>query len=276
MFESTRTSSFVKAILVMVVGGLLVKVALQARRPTLPVSARSADEGKGEYGGDLKFLKNFHVGPAVEGESNHYLDMWTPGALPALARTQGLTNNHALFVDSHGRPGFLWHGNGYGFYPKSSLVPQGMEVPNYSAQDLARVLGPESAARIHNIVLAGCNEDGRLRSREFRRHFVNATNITYMTPGKLAFKPMFYQAITTPSPEIRPLYGKLRKTSSNRTESSISVSPSAGAETLGAYIADLYLPGARKPFRTQPAGRELLEPVRPELTVSAQNLRRVQ
>ena len=265
-----------KAILVMVLGGLLVKVAHEARRQNLPVAARSAEADKGEYGGDLDFLKSFHVAPVVEGESNHYIDLWTPGALPVLARTHGLTNNNALFVDSHGRSGFLWHGNGYGFYPRRTFVPEGDEVSNYSAKDLATVLGPDAASRIHNIVLAGCNEEGRLRSREFRRHFINVTNITYMTPGKLAFKPMFYQAITLLSSEIRPLYGKLCNTSSARIESKISVTPSEGTEMVGAYVADLYLPGARKPFRTQPAGRELLEPPAPALTASAKLQHQVQ
>jgi len=276
MSESNRTLSLLKSVLVMVVGGLLVKVALDARRQSLPVAARSVAEGKGEYGGDLKFLKSFHVPPAVEGESNHYFDLWTPGALPALARTHGLTNNNALFVDSHGRAGFLWHGNGYGFFPRRNLVPEGEEVPSYSAKDLAGLLGPEDAARIHNIVLAGCNEEGRLRSREFRRHFINATNITYMMPGKLAFKPMFYQAITIPSSEIRPLYGKLRTTASNRVESSINVTAFEGSEKLGAYVADLYLPGARKPFSTQRAGRELLESITPALTAAAKTQRQTQ
>ncbi len=269
MSESSRTLSLLKAFLVMVVGGLLVKLALDAQRQSLLVSARSVVADKGEYGGDLKFLKSFHVPPAVEGESNHYFDLWSPGALPALARTHGLTNNHALFVDSHGRAGFLWHGNGYGFFPRRNLVRESEEVPTYSAKDLATVLGPEYTARIHNIVLAGCNAEGRLRSREFRRHFVNATNITYMTPGKLAFKPMYYQAITLPSSEIRPLYGKLRTTASKRVESSINVTAFEGSEKLGAYVADLYLPKARKPFCTQQAGRELLQPVAPALTVSA-------
>ena len=49
------------------------------------------------------------------------------------------------------------------------------------------MLGPESAATIHNILLAGCNQEGRIRSEEIRHYFVNATNITYMAPGELAF-----------------------------------------------------------------------------------------
>jgi len=194
-------------------------------------------------------------------ESNHYFDLWSPGALPALARFNGLTNNRALFVDSHGSAGFRWHGRGYGLYPRETLLQRGQETPAFSPADFARVLGHDDAAAIHNIVIAGCNEEGRFRSQEWRRHFVNATNITYMTPGILAYKPMFYQAIVTPSSEIKPLYGR-ESSSGNQSTCGIQREPSPGAKPLGAYVADLYLPGARKPYRTQRAGRELLEPER--------------
>lgn len=257
---SRKIKSLVKAVVVMVVGGFLVKWALEARRPSVPVAARS-NEAKGEFGGDLEFLRRHQVGPQSEGESNYSIDLWNPGSLTALARVNGLTNNRALFVDSHGRGGFSWHGGKYGIYPHHNLLESGQPTPAFSAKDLATVLGPDSAAGIHNIVLAGCNEEGRIRSQEFRRFFINATNITYMTPGKLAFKPMFFQAITLPSSEIRQLHGRIRTTSATRTESTISTVASPGTEPLGMYVADLYLPGAKKPYRTQKAGRELLEPV---------------
>ena len=263
MFESTKASSFAKAVLVMAVGGFLVKAALDSGSGTndFTVSARGSREQRGEYGGDLSFLRRFHVGPQSSDESNHYFDLWSPGALPALGRVNGLTNNRALFVDSHGRAGFLWHGRGFGLYPRETLLQPDERTPYFSAADFAAVLGGEIAAAVHNIVIAGCNEEGQFRSQEWRRHFVNATNVTYMTPGKLAFKPMFYQAIVTPASEIKPLFGKMRR-SPERTQCEIEKTSSQEAESLGAYIADLYLPGARKPFRTQRAGRELLEPAR--------------
>jgi hypothetical protein len=197
----------------------------------------------------------------VAGESNHAFDLWSPGALPALLRVHGLTNNRALFIDSHGRAGFLTGGQGYGLYPRDTLLQPGEATPNFSAGDFAAVLGKARAAAVHNIVIAGCNEEGWFRSAEWRRHFVNATNITYMTPGKLSFKPMFYQAMITPSADIEPLYGKVSR-SPERVQCDIHKTPDPGTEPLGAYIADLYLPGARSPFRTQRAGRELLEPTR--------------
>jgi hypothetical protein len=214
----------------------------------------------GEYRGDLDFLRDCHTGPDTEGGSNHYFDLWRPGALPVLARVHGLTNNHALFVDSHGKAGCSHRGSGYGYYPNDAVLDPGQKVSYFSAGDFAAVLGPTATAQIHNIVLAGCNEEGRFRSGEFRRHFINATNITYMSPGELSFKPMFYQAITQPSDEIKPLYGKLRRCDGGRVETEILDRPAPGAQPLGSYVSDLYLPGASKPFRTQKAGRELLDP----------------
>lgn len=232
--------------------------AIEAREPWPGTGASSA--GQGEFRGDLEFLRDCHTGPELEGGSNHYFDLWRPGALPVLARVHGLTNNHALFVDSHGKTGCSKHGSGYGFYPSESLLDPGQKVPYFSAGDFAAVLGPTNAAQIHNIVLAGCNEEGRFRSSEFRRHFINATNITYMSPGELSFKPMFYQAITLPSHEVKPLFGKLRRIDRQHVATEILDRFAPGAQPLGFYVADLYLPGMGKPYRTQKAGRELLEP----------------
>lgn len=224
---------------------------------------RTLPSDLGEYRGDLGFLRSCYTGPEVEGGSNHYFDLWRDGSLPVLARVHGLTNNHALFVDSHGKSGCSKRGpgSGYGFYPNDTVLPADRKIPYFSAADFATVLGPTNAAQIHNIVLAGCNEAGRFRSSEFRRHFPNATNITYMSPGELSFKPMFYQAITVPSEEIKPLFGKLRRREGGRFETEITHAPAAGAKQLGSFVADLYLPGAEKPFRTRKAGRELLDPV---------------
>jgi hypothetical protein len=264
MSESAKSALLALAIVVMAAGGFWIKGTLHSDKAALVVSARSvgkergASKERGEFGGDLGFLHRFYVGPQSSSESNHYFDLWSPGALPALARFNGLTNNRALFVDSHGSGGFRWHGRGYGLYPRETLLRPGQEMPGFSPADFARVLGRDHAATIHNIVIAGCNEEGRFRSQEWRRHFVNATNITYMAPGRLAYKPMFYQAIVTPSSEIKPLFGRESR-GSERSECGIEREPSPGAEPLGAYVADLYLPGARKAYRTQRAGRELLE-----------------
>jgi hypothetical protein len=268
MFKPIRIALFLNVAVFMAAGGLWVRNALNCDEIPSSVSARgvgekrAAGKDRGEFGGDLGFLRRSHVGPHSPFESNHYFDLWSPGALTALAKFNGLTNNRALIIDSHGRAGFRWHRRGHGLYPRETLVPDDQELPGYSPADFARILGAANAAVIHNIVIAGCNGEGRFRSREWRRHFVNATNITYMTPGKLAYKPMFYQAIITPSSEIKLLFGREQR-AADRIESIIATEPSPGAEPLGAYIADLYLPGARKPYRSQRAGRELLEPARP-------------
>lgn len=261
-----------KAIGIMILGGLLIKWATLERPQQTTVAARTTKE-KGELGSDLALLMGWYSGPKSEVESNHYFDLWNPGALWALAQTQGLTNNRALFIDSHSRAGYGWSGTRHGFYPHQSLVRDLTKAPAYSARDFATALGPEKAAAIHNILLAGCNEDASLRPSEFRKYFVNATNITYMTPGKLAYKPMFYQAITEPSSAIRPLYGKLLPASGGTVKSSISSTPSVGAEPLGYFIANLYLPGGTKPFRTQRAGRELIDPpsLKPQASAAAMN-----
>lgn len=242
-----------------VAGAVLVKRAAETPGPDLPIAARSV-ENRGEFKGELDFLRRHYSGPQTRGESNHFIDLWSPSGLAAMVRASGLTNNHALFIDSHGRAGFGWSGRRYGIYPHQDLLAAGQRVPAYSAKDIATVLGPEAAQNVHNILLAGCNAEGRLQSEEFRRYFINATNITYMTPGRLAFKPMFIQAITLSSSEIRPLHAKMRAGSSSRIEAKISSVPWEGSEPLGTYLADLYEPGERKPYRTQTAGRELLEP----------------
>ncbi len=181
MSEPAGALSFAKAIVVMAIGGLFVKAGLDSGPLPFAVSARGMSEERGEYGGDLGFLRRFHVGPQSEYESNHYFDLWSPGALPALAKVNGLTNNRALIVDSHGRAGFLWHGRGYGLYPQDTLLQEDQTTPCFSAADFAKVLGRDKVANVHNIVIAGCNEQGLFRSRgEWRRHFANATNIIHV------------------------------------------------------------------------------------------------
>lgn len=261
MLKSRKTQSVPKTLLILVLGGLLAHWASEMQSPDIPIAARSVEGELGDFKGQLDFLRRHHTGPQAEGENNHFIDLWSPSGLAATVRAGGLTNNHALFVDSHGRAGFGWSGGRYGIYPHQDLIPPGQKSPAYSAKDIAAVLGPEAARSIHNILLAGCNAEGRLRSQEFRRYFVNATNITYMTPGKLAFKPMFIQAITLPSSEIRPLHARIREVSTSRIEARISSVAWEGSEPLGTYLADLYQPGGRKPFRTQTAGRELLESI---------------
>ena len=261
MFQAykSKPAALLRAFVFMVCAGFLAKTGLE-QFAKFRVSAR-AGEDRGEYGGDLKFLRHCYTPPGP-GESNHYFDLWSEAALPVFTRVNGLTNNHALFVDSHGKTGCSVRGSGYGLYPSESLAPSGHNPPCYSFRDLAQVIGPEQAAQVHNVLLAACNAEGRFRSAELRRYFPNATNITYMTPGELAFKPMFYQAIAVPSGEIRRLFGRQRPVKSGQVECEILTADARDARRLGLYLSDLFLPSGRKPYRTVQAGRERLEPGR--------------
>ena len=224
--------------------------------------SRGENSGRGEVGGELDFLRKFHIPPQGTEESNHYFDLWSGSALAALARINGLTNNNTRFVDSHGKAGRGSLRERYVFYPSDELAPPAQKLPLFTARDLATVLGPESAARIHNIVLAGCNLAGALNPQEFRKYFVNATNITHTPAGQLGFKPMFFQAIVLNSTEIKTLYATPRTQRIGGEEYQVGDSPEPGSTRVSPYIAELFLPGAKKPFRTALAGREILEPAR--------------
>lgn len=229
---------------------------------TAAFPGRAVSDTHGQYRGDLAFLRQHHAAPQAPGESNHYFDLWNPGLLSAVMRDNGLTNNRCLLVDSHAFTQAGLVKGSHRFYPKANLLQPGQQTPYYSVRDLATVLGATNAGNIHNVVITGCNEEGGFRSQEVRRHFPNATNITYMASGHLAYKPMLYQALLRPSAEFTPLFGTETK-HGDRTECRIVNKPVTGTKPLGTYVADLYRPGEMKPYRTQLAGRELLDPTAP-------------
>lgn len=216
--------------------------------------------GRGQHGGELRLLQSFHQAPRTNGESNHLFDLWESGGLSGFAKFHGLTNNRALIIDSHGTDFFTWGGSQYVFRPNTRVLPPGTDLPSYSVRDFAQVMGPAAAASIHNVVIAGCNQRGAFKASEVRRYFVNATNITYMAAGNLAYKPCFFQALNRHSLNIEPLYGRPSVTTNGATRMEISRVASPGAVVLGNYVAELFEPGARHPYRIQRAGRELLEP----------------
>ncbi len=216
--------------------------------------------GRGQHGADLRLLRTFYAAPKSDLESNHTFDLWETNGLTSFVRAHGLTNNHALIIDSHGTDYFTWGGTQYVFKPNTRLLPAKAEVPIYSIRDFARVMGPAAAASIHNIVIAGCNQEGALKVSEFRRHFVNATNVTYMAAGHLAYKPSFYQALTRHSDDIEPLYGHQLSGTDGVARMEISRRPAPDSVQLGDYVAELFRPGEAAPYRRQRAGRELLDP----------------
>lgn len=232
------------------------------------IDSVKAKRARGQYGSDLSCLAKFYTPPQDPGESNHYIDMWTGQKTRNLALASGLTNNHALIINSHGKGLFHGLGNHHAYYPHHDLLKPNQNVPYFSAQDLARVLGPDNAGQIHNIVIAGCDRDKSFSPKELRKYFVNATNITHTMAGELGYQTMFLQTLLTDSANIEPLYESARKNSQGEVEYHLEKSPARNAVKLSPYVADLFRPGETKPFRTQVAGRELLEPTPEPLTAS--------
>ena len=214
-------------------------------------------EPRGELGGDLQLLSSFVLPSRTAGESNDYIDMWEGQTLRSIVSLHGLTNNHALFVNCHGKR--ISSGR-FAFYPHQSLLKPGMAPPYYSAADLGGVLGAARARNIHNLVLAACNAEGALSTRELRKVFPNATNIVHCVAGELGYQPMYLQAIVNSSWSIKPVYEWREKNDRGEFQYVTGHRPVDGAKRFAAYTAEIFKPGAEEPFRVQRAGRELLDP----------------
>ena len=89
--------------------------------------------------------------------------MWAGQKIRQKISAGGLTNNHALFVNSHGKRIATRTGPRYAFYPHESFVKDGGPTPYFSAADLARIVGPAHTHKIHNILIAGCNAEGSFK-----------------------------------------------------------------------------------------------------------------
>jgi hypothetical protein len=207
---------------------------------------------QGEYGGNLDVLRQFVVSPASSKESNFFIDMWDHGELSNYARLHGLTNNHALFVISHGGGIPTVLGPRYAYFQKlESGVKKSKAL--FSARDLAQVLGPERVASIHNLVIAGCNPDNTFSSTELRLSFPNATNVVHSFPGKNAHETLFRHALIYPSRDVQTLYMQPDDFRAGLFDESWQ------SKKAHPYIAELFLPGELMPYRIQTAGRELLD-----------------
>ncbi len=251
--------------------GLLAALCGLALTLGWPLSAETlAKADRGELGSDLRWLAQFYTPPQPE-ESNHYLDVWAGSRLREIAALNGLTNNRALIVNSHGIGVPAGWGNRYAFYPHSGMLATGQVTPYYSARDLARVIGSTRAREIHNLIIGGCNANGAFSSAELRKYFVNATNITHMAAGELGYQPMLIQALVNASALNRPVYEAARTNQAGKVEYHMGSAPALNATRMQPYIAELFRPGETKPFRTQTAGRELLEPAASNLISSARN-----
>ena len=219
---------------------------------------------RGQFGFNLEFLRHYYRGPKNPGESNYFIDLWAGQNLKAFASECHLTNNHALFVNSHGGGMITARGTQYAYYPHQSLLAPNEKSPCFSAADLAAVLG-KKADGIHNILISACNADGSFTAQELRKYFVNATNIVHMPAGKLGFQPMFLQVLASPSSKIESVYENCSKDKSGKFEFIMGNAPGSKTTQLDPYIAELFKPAQRSPFRVKVAGREILAPDRPSL-----------
>ena len=222
---------------------------------------------------ELGFLRKHYSPPQGPGESNHFIDLWSGQNLRTLVLGCHLTNNQALFVNSHGMGVSTQRGTQHAYYPHQSLLGPMAKTPRFSAADLAKVLGAPNSDRIHNILLSSCNADGSFSATELRKYFVNATNIVHMPAGKLGYQSMFLQVLTTDSSNVQPLYEICAKNKSGKLEFFLEKTPSSRATQLTPYIAELFRPGAMAPFRTQIAGHETLLLTPPSLLTTKDGAR---
>jgi hypothetical protein len=196
-------------------------------------------------------LKRHFIGPTVKGESNYYLDLWEPPKMRVIAPASGLTNNHALFINSHGKGVKTKGGIRYVFYPHAQ-VGKG----EFFIEDIAAVVGAENVLKIHNLVISGCNTDSSFNVKEVRKHFPNATNIIHSASGEPGYQEMIFQMLLADSSQIETLYQR-----PGDDDFEITNRPVHGARKMSPYVATIFGPGKQEPFRTQKAGRELLSKV---------------
>src|SRR5258706_3291645 len=222
---------------------------------SLALTVKATDQ-RGEFGADLRFLSSFWKPAQTPGESNYFVDMWEAQNLRAILASNGLTNNHTLFVNCHGKR--ISNGR-FAFYPHQSLVKAGSLIPYYSVGDLATLVGCDRLPDIHNLVLAACNAEGALSTRELRQFFPHATNIVHCMEGELGYQPMFLQAIINYSWTVKPVYEWSERNEKGELQYVTGHNPVHGAKRLAPYTAELFCPGVDKPFRVQRAGREILD-----------------
>jgi len=161
------------------------------------------------------------------GPSDYYIDLWCQGNVLDCIKAHGLTNKHALYVDSHGISSFS-----YFVIRPDNRVTKGKTPPWYRVKDIAKSLGTNTT-NIHNVYFAACNTGNTFDLDEVRQCFPNATNIVHM-PGKWEGHEDFFIQSMCGHPEDKPR-GKFRP-----------------------YWAELYLPGGKKPYCTMIANKSLL------------------
>lgn len=219
----------------------------------------------GQLGADLRFLKCHYSRPQGSGQSNYFIDLWEGQNLRTITQLNGLTNNHALFINCHGRRA---ENGKYVLYPHQSLLATSTNSPLYTMADLARIMGPSAAAKVHNIVLSACNAEGALDVKEIRNAFPHATNIIHCAAGELGYQAMFIQAMVNRSAYVKPIYEWAERNKHGEVEYYTGPAPTRNSKRFAPYVAELFTPGCDKPFALLRAGRELLEPQKCGDTVS--------
>jgi hypothetical protein len=236
--------------------GLVAAGCASQKKDTQRLSALGYSSGyptqAGEFGGSLELLTTFITGPVAPGESNYFLDMWDNEELRAYARMHGLTNNHALFVISHAETLRTKSGPRYSYFPDDRHWPNAKK-PHFSAADIARVLGPAKVRTINNLVVAGCDFERSFSSAELRRAFPNATNIIHSLPGKNAHEQLFRHALLYSSGDVKTLYDTPDRFSVG------NFSDKWKRKKIRPYVAEIFRPREKSPYKIQTAGRELLE-----------------
>jgi len=199
-----------------------------------------------------EWLKQHFIGPTIKGESNYYLDLWQPPKMRVIAPGSGLTNNHALFINSHGKGVKTKEGVRHVFYPHAD-TGEG----EFFIEDIAAVVGADNVAKIHNIVISACDMDSSFNAKEVRKHFPNATNIIHSPAGEAGYQEMLFQLLLADSSQIETLY----QFRGDDEDFDITNTPVRGSKRMTPYVATLFRPGRSEPYRTQKAGRELLTKV---------------
>ena len=194
-------------------------------------------------------LQQHLVEPVVKGESNFYLDLWQPPKMRVIAPGGGLTNNRALFINSHGKRIKTKAGRKFVYYPHAE-----MGKGEFSIADVAAAMGAEKVATIHNVVISACDMESTFDAKEVRKHFPNATNIIHSARGQAGYQEMLFQMLLAESSQIETLY----QTRAPDGTFDFSNRAGSGAKKMSPYVATLFRAGESKSYRTQKAGRELL------------------
>jgi len=113
----------------------------------------------------------------------------------------GLTNNHALFINSHGKGVKTRHGVRYVFYPHEDVGAR-----EFFIEDIAAAVGADNVPKIHNLIISACNTDSSFSAKEVRKCFPNATNIIHSAAGQAGYQEMVFQVLLADSSQIETLY----------------------------------------------------------------------